>query len=87
MVIDKTSPLYQVRHWRNANQDVEQVLQDFIFYLQYDCDDIPESTIKSIQSLIDSFLGFAPMDQIKQYELGMLAHWKQSAIDTESNHA
>ena len=83
----ENSPKYYVNHWRNADQKVEEVLQDFIFYLKYDHnEEIDEQHIKDLQSLIDSFLGFDTA-KILHGELDMLAQWNRSVIDTESNNA
>lgn len=72
---DNESPAYHVRHWRAVPKETENTLEDFLWWLKYDADNMEDEDVKMIKSLVDQYLG-RNMSKVRQGEKEMLAKWK-----------
>lgn len=59
-------------------QNKEQVMDDFMFFLTYDCEiELTKEQTNDLQNLINLFLGY-DIDRVKQAELTLLERWNKS---------
>jgi hypothetical protein len=75
-LLDKESPVYFVRKWRNVPEQDEAMLEDFIAWLEYDDESpvIGNVDLRLIKDLVDAYLG-RNMKQIKKGESQLLDQW------------
>lgn len=61
-------------------QNRETVMDDFLFFLDYDCEqEINKEDRNDLQNLISLFLGY-DIDRVKQAELTLLERWNKSVL-------
>ena len=70
----KESSKYAALHWRNFPEKQVETLEDFLFWLEYDCEDFPESELNKVKALVNEYLG-RDMNKIKTGESELLAQW------------
>jgi hypothetical protein len=76
MKLDRESPVYFVRKWRNVPEQDEAMLEDFLAWLEYDdqAPDIGNVDLRLVKDLVDAYLG-RNMKQIKKGESQLLDQW------------
>jgi hypothetical protein len=76
MKLDRESPVYLVRKWRNVPEQDENTLEDFLSWLKYDdgAADIEDETVKQIEMWINAYLG-RDMKKVKKGESQLLDQW------------
>lgn len=69
------SPVFAAKHWRNKPQEVEDALEDFLYWMEYDREEeTPLFEFENIRALIDEYLGIDP-EKIKQGEQELMQAW------------
>lgn len=73
--------LESLRLFQNEEvQKKEEVMDDFIFFLAYDCEtELTKEQTSDLQNLINLFLGY-DIDRVKQAELTLLERWNKSVL-------
>ena len=75
-LLDRDSPVYFVRKWRNVPEQDEAVLEDFLAWIEYDDESpvIGEVDMRQVKELVNAYLG-RNMKQIKRGESQLLDQW------------
>jgi hypothetical protein len=76
MKLDRESPVYFVRKWRNVPEQDENTLEDFLVWVEFNeqAPDIGEDELKLIKDYVNAYLG-RDMKQIKKGESQLLDQW------------
>jgi hypothetical protein len=75
-LLDRESPVYFVRKWRNVPEQDENTLEDFLDWVEFNeqAPDIGEDELKLIKDYVNAYLG-RNMKQIKKGESQLLDQW------------
>jgi hypothetical protein len=84
-MLDKTNAKYIVNHYRNIPEQTEEIIRDFIEWVNYDApigmtQTIDEHVIAELESLIDTYL---LKDKITAAENELLADWINANADAK----
>jgi hypothetical protein len=75
-LLDRESPVYFVRKWRNVPEQDENTLEDFLDWVEFNeqAPDIGADELRVIKDYVNAYLG-RNMKQIKKGENQLLDQW------------